>query len=43
MKNKIINKVKAELNLRISKGYENIDLGLVNDLVIKALKDMAIS
>ena len=39
VKTKITNKVRAELMLRISKGYENIDLGLIEDLVDKALKD----
>lgn len=42
IKDKIINKVKAELNLRIEKGYENIDLDLVSELVDKMLKDMVI-
>ena len=39
IKNKIINKVKAELMIRISKGYENINLLLVEKLVDKALKN----
>ena len=42
IKSKIIRKVRAELSLRISKGYENIDLGLVEELVNKALKDTKI-
>ena len=40
VKNKIIRKVKAELELRISKGYENIDLELVDSLVKDSLKEM---
>ena len=38
IKNKITNKVKAELLLRISKGYENINLNLIEELVDKYLK-----
>jgi len=37
---KVINKVNAELKLRISKGYQNINLGLVEKYVNKALKEM---
>lgn len=36
---KITNKVRAELLLRISKGYGGINLGLVDELVNKALRD----
>jgi len=39
IKTKVTNKVKAELLLRISKGYENINLDLVEELVDKFLKD----
>ncbi len=36
---KIVNKVKAELTIRISKGYKNIDLPLIDLLVDKVLRD----
>lgn len=39
IKNKIKRKVKTELNLRISKGYTNINLSLVGELVDKFLKE----
>jgi len=39
IRTKIINKVRAELMIRISKGYKNIDLALVDELVDKALRD----
>lgn len=39
IKEKIIKRVKAELNLRINKGYENIDLNLVEQEVGKSLKE----
>ena len=39
IRNRIANKIKAELLLRISKGYKNIDLSLVEELVDAALKD----
>lgn len=39
IKSKITKKVRAELSLRISKGYENINLDLVGELVEKSLKD----
>ena len=42
IKNKIINKVNAELNLRILKGYKNISLGLVEEYAEKALKELKI-
>lgn len=42
IKSKRINKVRAELLLRISKGYENIDLGLVENLVNEFLKETKI-
>ncbi|MEK6836975.1 MAG: hypothetical protein AABX94_04910 [Nanoarchaeota archaeon] len=43
IKNKIVARVKSELMIRISKGYENIDLELVELLTDKALKDVKIS
>ena len=39
----IIRKVKAELNLRISKGYTNINLSLVEDFVDSSLKEIGVS
>lgn len=42
IKRKITNKVKSELRLRIEKGYENIDISLVEELVEKALSEMNI-
>ncbi|MFH0832060.1 MAG: hypothetical protein V1886_04325 [archaeon] len=42
IKRKIENKVKAELKLRIDKGYGNIDLSLVEEFVEKALKETGI-
>ena len=39
MRNRIKNKVKAELLLRISKGYKNIDLSLAEKLIDDTLKD----
>ena len=43
IKNRIKNKVKAELTLRISKGYKNINLELVEEMVNKVLKDTTIA
>ncbi|MBL7147718.1 MAG: hypothetical protein ISS82_02735 [Nanoarchaeota archaeon] len=40
IKTKIRNKVRAELLVRISRGYKNIDLGLVEKLVDEFLEDM---
>ena len=42
IREKIINKVKAELSLRIQKGYTNIDLSLVERLVDEYLKEFGI-
>lgn len=42
IKTKIINKVKSELMLRISKGYKNIKLDLVEGLVDEALEEMKV-
>ena len=39
---RIIKRVRVELNLRISKGYENIDLFLVEIFVDRALKKMCV-
>ena len=39
---KIVNKAKAELAIRISKGYKNIDLLLIELLVDKALRSTKI-
>ncbi len=40
IKSKIISKVNIELNIRISRGYQNINLSLVEDFVNHALKDL---
>lgn len=42
IKDKILNKVRTELLLRISKGYTNIDLNLIEHLIDKTLKEMKI-
>jgi len=39
IKGRIIARVRAELLIRISKGYENINLGLIESLTDKALSD----
>ena len=39
IRSKIINKVRAELITRVLKGYKNIELNLIGELVDKALKD----
>lgn len=38
IKDRIIKKVRAELNLRISKGYQNINLELIEPTVNEILK-----
>ena len=43
IKEKIIKRVKAELSLRIEKGYENIDLDAVEQEVDKRLKETKIT
>lgn len=43
IRNKIINNVKSELLLRISKGYSNIDLSLIKLFVDEALKELRVS
>lgn len=40
IRTKIISKIRGELLLRIEKGYESINLGLVEELVDNALMDM---
>ncbi len=42
IKNKIIQRVKNDLHLRISKGYENIDISLIEPSVEKVLKELKI-
>jgi len=42
IKEKIIARVKAEIMTRISKGYKNIDLNLIDSLTDKALRDSKI-
>ncbi len=42
IKGKVIRKVKAELLIRISKGYEGIDIALVERFVDKSLKELKI-
>jgi hypothetical protein len=42
LKQRVINKVKAELNLRIVKGYQNIKLSLVEEFVDTYLKELKI-
>lgn len=43
VKNKIIQKVRNELNLRILKGYVDIDLSLIEPSVEKVLKELKIT
>ena len=43
IKEKIIKRVKAELSLRIEKGYENIDLDAVKQEIDKSLKEAKIT
>jgi len=42
IKSRVINKVISELKLRISKGYKNINLDLVDKIVDKMLTDLKI-
>lgn len=42
IRNKIINKVKTELNIRIKKGYENINLNLIEKEVDKVLEELKV-
>ena len=43
IKNRIIRNVKAELLSRVSRGYENIDLSSVEEVIAGVLRDMKIS
>ena len=43
IKKKVISKVNSEIMLRISKGYTNIDLGLVEGYVDDFLKEIRVS
>lgn len=43
IKNKIKNKVKAELLIRISKGYKNINLELIDEMIDESLKEMNVA
>ena len=42
LRKKIITRVKAELNLRISKGYTNINLSLVEEFVDNYMRELNI-
>ena len=42
IKKKVITKVKTELRLRIQRGYENINISLVEELVEKSLKELKV-
>jgi len=42
IKDKIIRNVKTELELRISKGYENINLKLIEPIVDEILKEIKV-
>lgn len=42
LREKIINKVKVELNSRIKRSYTNINLSLVEELVDKSLKELKV-
>lgn len=43
IKGKIKRKVQSELLLRISKGYENINLNSIDDEISKVLKDLKVT
>lgn len=43
IKDKIINRVKAELQLRINKGYKNINLNLVDEEVDNMLRELVVN
>ena len=43
IKTKVINRARSELMIRISKGYKNINLSLIDELVDKALKNTNIA
>ncbi|PIN77030.1 hypothetical protein COV15_03340 [Candidatus Woesearchaeota archaeon CG10_big_fil_rev_8_21_14_0_10_34_12] len=40
IKNRVINNVKAELKLRIGRGYKNISIDSVGEIVEQTLKEM---
>lgn len=40
IKEKLSNRVRAELNLRITKGYQNINLNLIDIEIKKTLKEL---
>src|SRR3989338_5633867 len=42
IKQKITNKVKTDLILRIQKGYKNLDLSLIEILVVNKLKELRV-
>lgn len=42
IKERLVKRIKGELGLRISKGYENIDLGLVEEDVDRVLEELGI-
>ncbi len=42
IKEKVVKRVKAELNLRIEKGYENINLNIIEQEVDKILREMGV-
>jgi len=42
LKKRIRNKVRAELRMRISRGYKNINLDLIEEMIKNYLKDMKI-
>lgn len=42
IKDKVVDRVKSELLLRISKGYKNLDIAVVESFVEDALKEMKV-
>ncbi len=42
VRDKIIREVRTKLGRRMAKGYDNIDISLIEDFVDKALKDMKV-
>lgn len=42
IRKKVINRVKTELKLRIERGYENINVSLVEEFVEKSLKELKV-
>ncbi|MBI5064889.1 hypothetical protein HZA97_01510 [Candidatus Woesearchaeota archaeon] len=43
IRKKVVGRILIELNLRISRGYTNINLGLVEEYVVAALSDLKIN